>query len=103
VVVVTEGAYASCGDYHQYGDAMSDKSGNMLLFNIIPTLVSELEKFAKSKDISPNILTLDPTYIVRSDEVNNFDRDYCSNLAIDAAHSAMSGFNGVMIGIVNQT
>jgi len=81
---------------------MKDKSGNKILFDIIPTLMQELDKLASTRGMHINSSTMDPTYIVRSNEVNDFDRDYCSTLAIEAAHSAMSGFNGVSIGIIHK-
>jgi len=48
-----------------------------------------------------NIFSMDPSYVIRSEDVNEFDREYCTNLAIEAAHCGMSGFNGLTIGINN--
>jgi 6-phosphofructokinase 1 len=96
VLVVAEGA-----GQHLFGDAATgrDASGNPKLHDIGPHLkreiVAHFEKLGRPADVK----YIDPSYIIRSVPANSEDAMLCDGLARHAAHAAMAGRSGLMIGL----
>lgn len=79
-----------------------DKSGNLVLGDIGIFLKSELlQYFREKKGIPVTVKYIDPSYMVRAVPANAHDSIYCLQLAQNAAHAAMSGRTGMLIGMWN--
>jgi 6-phosphofructokinase 1 len=78
-----------------------DASGNKKLGDI-GTFIRDriIEYFAKT-ETECNMKYIDPSYIIRSQPANANDSLYCSQLASNAVHAAMSGKTGALIGLVH--
>ncbi len=99
VIIIAEGAGQK---YIKKLKEQQDKSGNLLLGDIGVYLKSELKKYFKEKKgISVNVKYIDPSYMIRAVPANAHDSIYCLQLAQNAAHAAMSGRTGIIIGMWN--
>ncbi len=99
VILIAEGAGQK---YIKNLKDQCDQSGNLLLGDIGVYLKSELKKYFKEqKGISVNVKYIDPSYMIRAVPANAHDSIYCLQLAQNAAHAAMSGRTGMIIGMWN--
>jgi 6-phosphofructokinase 1 len=60
-----------------------------------------LNKGLKAKGISPTIKYIDPSYIIRSAPTCPGDSVFCVQLSHMAAHAAMAGKTGIIVGMLN--
>ncbi len=97
VILVAEGAGQDlfAGDVTQKTDA----SGNVKLHDIGIYLKSRIEEYFKKRDIDISLKYIDPSYIIRSVPANAGDSLYCELLGQYAAHAAMSGRTGMVVGL----
>ena len=109
VVVVAEGAgqelMASMG---ANGEEVKCESGNILLDDVGPWLVQQLKiglegKLVGKSPFSDQVKTtyVDPSYLVRGIPPNTSDNLFCTQLAHNAVHGAMSGMTSFLVGSVN--
>src|SRR5215470_5146758 len=98
VIAVAEGVgqelLASAGDER-------DASGNVRLKDIGLFLRQKIEEWFKARNIPVAMRYFDPSYIVRSSPANAEDSVLCDQFARNAAHAAMAGKTGVVIGLVH--
>jgi len=98
VVVVAEGAgqdlLAASGEER-------DASGNVRLKDIGPFLREKIEAHFKAAKIPLVMRYFDPSYIVRSSPANSEDSILCDLFARHAAHAAMAGKTGLVIGYLH--
>ena len=98
VVVVAEGAgqdlLAASGEER-------DASGNVKLKDIGLFLREHIEADFKAAKIPMVMRYFDPSYFVRSSPANAEDSILCDLFARDAAHAAMAGKTGLMIGYLH--
>ncbi len=81
----------------------TDASGNVKLGDIGRFLVEKMDAYFKSIKMEANIKYIDPSYIIRSVPANPSDSVYCMQLAQNAAHAAMAGKTGMVVGQWNNT
>jgi 6-phosphofructokinase 1 len=81
----------------------TDASGNVRLGDIGRFLVDKMDAYFKSIKMESNIKYIDPSYIIRSVPANPSDSVYCMQLAQNAAHAAMAGKTGMVVGQWNNT
>jgi 6-phosphofructokinase 1 len=98
VVVVAEGAGQ---DLLAAGGAERDASGNVKLQDIGLFLRERIEAFFKAEKIPMVMRYFDPSYIVRSSPANAEDSILCDFFARHAAHAAMAGKTGLLIGYLH--
>jgi len=79
-------------------NAATDASGNLKLDDIGHFLVDKLDGYFKGIGMESNIKYIDPSYIIRSVPANPSDSVYCMQLAQNAAHAAMAGKSGMVVG-----
>lgn len=95
VIVVAEGAgqdlFASSDE--------RDASGNVRLHDIGPFLCDRIKKHFKQKEKPINVKYIDPSYIIRAAPANSKDAIFCNNLAEHAAHAALAGKTGLVVGL----
>ena len=95
VIIVAEGA----GQYFFKGKGFGqDASGNLKLGDIGPYLKEKITEYFKAKKNPVTLRYIDPSYIIRSTPANSSDRLFCATLAQNAAHAAMAGKTGMLIG-----
>jgi len=98
VVVVAEGAgqdlLAASGDGR-------DASGNVKLKDIGPFLRERIESYFKREKVPVVMRYFDPSYIIRSSPANAEDSILCDLFARHAAHAAMAGKTGLVIGYLH--
>jgi len=95
VIVIAEGA----GQYYfESPDREVDASGNKKLGDIGVYIRDRLKTHLKGKGITNAIKYIDPSYLIRSAPANSSDQLYCLRLAQNAAHAAMAGKGGMLIG-----
>jgi 6-phosphofructokinase 1 len=95
VIVIAEGA----GQYYfESPDREVDASGNKKLGDIGVYIRDRLKAHLKAKGITNAIKYIDPSYLIRSAPANSSDQLYCLRLAQNAAHAAMAGKGGMLIG-----
>jgi 6-phosphofructokinase 1 len=94
MIVVAEGA----GQYFFEGTQQSDKSGNTKHKDIGLYLKEKITEEFDSKGFSHTIKYIDPSYIIRSAPANPNDSKFCSLLAQNAVHAAMSGKTDFVVG-----
>ena len=98
VIVVAEGAgqdlLAASGEER-------DASGNVKLKDIGPFLRERIEAHFKAEKIPVVMRYFDPSYIVRSSPANAEDSILCDLFARHAAHAAMAGKTGLVIGYLH--
>ncbi|TWU05515.1 ATP-dependent 6-phosphofructokinase [Stieleria varia] len=87
VIVVAEGA----GQHLMQRVNQTDASGNQRLGDVGVWLKSEIERHFAENDWCLNLKYIDPSYVIRSVPANPYDSVYCSRLAHNAVHAAMSG------------
>ena len=97
VVVVAEGAGQKFFD----SEAMIDKSGNKKLGDIGWFMNLKIKEYFAAKGKEVNVKYFDPSYIIRSTPANADDSFFCSFLGQNAAHAAMSGRTGMVVGYWN--
>jgi 6-phosphofructokinase 1 len=99
VVVVAEGA----GQHHlSAGTPQRDASGNLLHQDIGTYLRDQIVEHFKQTSIPVAMKYLDPSYYIRSVPANVYDRILCDQMARNAAHAAMAGKTGLMIGSASE-
>ena len=96
VLIAAEGA----GQGYVTGDGLDrDASGNPKLGDIGVFLRDKIrEHFREKKNLPVNIKYIDPSYMVRAVPANAHDAIFCVQLAQNAAHAAMAGKTGLLIG-----
>jgi 6-phosphofructokinase 1 len=98
VVVVAEGAgqdlLAASGEER-------DASGNVKLKDIGPFLRERIEAYFKAEKVPVAMRYFDPSYIIRSSPANAEDSILCDLFARHAAHAAMAGKTGLVIGYLH--
>ncbi len=95
VVVVAEGA----GQDLMQAEGDKDASGNVKLQDIGPFLAHAVKTHFKGLGREINVKYIDPSYIIRAAPANSKDAIFTGNLGADAAHAAMAGKTGIVIGL----
>jgi 6-phosphofructokinase 1 len=98
VVAVAEGAGQ---EFLEGSGNERDASGNVRLKDIGLFLYRKIEEWFKTRNIPVVMRYFDPSYIVRSSPANAEDSVLCDQFARNAAHAAMAGKTGVMIGLLH--
>jgi 6-phosphofructokinase 1 len=99
VIAVAEGA----GQNLLEGDgADRDASGNVKLKDIGPFLCEQIKSYFKAEGMPVVIRYFDPSYQVRSRPANCEDALLCDLFARNAAHAAMAGKTGLVIGFLHE-
>jgi 6-phosphofructokinase 1 len=78
-----------------------DASGNVRLSDIGLFLNNKIEEWFKARKIPFVMRYFDPSYIVRSSPDNAEDSILCDQFARHAAHAAMAGKTGLVIGFLH--
>jgi 6-phosphofructokinase 1 len=78
-----------------------DASGNVRLIDIGLFLHRKIDKWFKARTIPYVMRYFDPSYIVRSSPDNAEDTILCDQFARHAAHAAMAGKTGLVIGFLH--
>jgi len=98
VIVVAEGA----GQHLiRERSQQRDASGNLLHQDVGTFLRDKINDYFQRKEFSIALKYFDPSYYIRSVPANVYDRFLCDQMARNAAHAAMAGKTGVMIGSVS--
>ncbi len=100
VIVVAEGAGQ---DLLEAGGGERDASGNVKLKDIGPFLREQIERYFKAEKIPITFRYFDPSYIIRSRPADSEDAVLCDLYARNAAHAAMAGKTGLVIGLLHDT
>jgi len=95
VVVVAEGA----GQDLMEAESDKDASGNVKLRDIGPFLAHAVKSHFKGLGREINVKYIDPSYIIRAAPANSKDAIFTGNLGADAAHAALAGKTGIVIGL----
>ncbi len=98
VIVVAEGAGQ---DLLAAGNEGRDASGNVKLQDIGPFLRERIEAHFRAGKIPVVMRYFDPSYFVRSSPANAEDSILCDFFARHAAHAAMAGKTGLVIGYLH--
>jgi 6-phosphofructokinase 1 len=98
VVVVAEGAGQELLAESEPG---RDASGNVKLRDIGVFLRERIEGYFKTENVPVVMRYFDPSYIVRSSPANAEDSILCALFARTAAHAAMAGKTGLIIGYLH--
>jgi 6-phosphofructokinase 1 len=98
VVVVAEGAGQ---DLLAVSGGERDASGNVKFQDIGLFLREQIESYFKAEGVPVVIRYFDPSYIVRSSPANSEDSILCDLFARHAAHAAMAGKTGLVIGYLH--
>jgi 6-phosphofructokinase 1 len=98
VVAIAEGAGQ---EFLANGGNERDASGNVKLKDIGSFLHQKIEDWFKARNIPCVMRYFDPSYIVRSSPANAEDSVLCDQFARNAAHAAMAGKTGVVIGLLH--
>jgi len=78
------------------GEAVRDKSGNLLKKDFAALLCGKIKEDFKKHDMICTLKYMDPSYQIRSIPANADDSYYCVLLASSAVHAAMAGFTGFL-------
>jgi 6-phosphofructokinase 1 len=97
LVVVAEGAGQSLFE----DDRGVDASGNEKLGDIGVLLKSRIGEYLTGRGVRHSVKYIDPSYTIRSVPANPNDRIFCGFLGQHAAHAAMAGKTGLLIGSWN--
>jgi len=98
VIVVAEGA----GQEHLEASGQErDASGNLKLKDIGAFLRRTIEAHFKAEKIPVTMRYFDPSYLIRSVPANAADAVLCDRFARNAAHAAMAGKTGLVIGLLH--
>jgi 6-phosphofructokinase 1 len=98
VVVVAEGAGQ---DLLAPTEPARDASGNVKLAEIGLFLRERIEAYFKAEKVPMVMRYFDPSYFVRSSRANSEDSILCDLFARNAAHAAMAGKTGLVIGYLH--
>ncbi len=98
VIVVAEGAGQ---DLVPGSGGDRDASGNVRHADIGVFLRQQINSHFSAKRIPVNIRYIDPSYMIRGIRANTEDAVLCDLLARNAAHAAMAGINGALIGLMH--
>jgi len=98
VIVLAEGAGQ---DLLEQAEAAQDASGNVKLQDIGLFLRGRIEDYFKAAKIPIVMRYFDPNYLVRSSPANAEDSILCDLFARHAAHAAMAGKTGLVIGYLH--
>jgi 6-phosphofructokinase 1 len=97
VVVVAEGAGQ---DLLGASGEERDASSNVKLKDIGAFLRDRIEAYCKAEKLPVVMRHFDPSYIIRSSPANAEDSILCDLFARNAAHAAMAGKTGLVIGFL---
>ncbi|MFB3788888.1 MAG: ATP-dependent 6-phosphofructokinase [bacterium] len=97
LVVVAEGAGQDLMTRDSPGRER-DASGNVKLADIGTFLHERIKAYFQERGIEASVRYIDPSYMVRSLRAIPSDRMYCLRMAHAAAHAAMSGRTGMLVG-----
>jgi len=97
LVVVAEGAGQNLFD----ADLGEDASGNEVLGDVGVLLKRKIGEYLTGRGVRHTIKYIDPSYMIRSVPANPNDRIFCGFLGQHAAHAAMAGKTGLLIGSWN--
>lgn len=99
VIVVAEGA----GQDLLAGSGSDDRdaSGNLKLKDIGVYLRDQIAAYFKAEKIPVVLRYFDPSYLIRSSRADAEDSLLCDYFARNAAHAAMAGKTGLVIGLVH--
>jgi len=100
VIVVAEGAGQ---DLLRANSEERDASGNVKLQDIGLFLRDRIESFFKAEKIPVVLRYFDPSYIIRSVRADAEDSILCDLYGRSAAHAAMAGKTGLVIGLLHDT
>jgi 6-phosphofructokinase 1 len=98
-VVVAEGAGQNL---LAQGEKEFDASGNTKLKDIGRFLQAKILEEFKRLNIETTLKYIDPSYMLRAQPPSADDSFFCSTLGQHAAHAAMAGKTGVMIGYAHE-
>ncbi|MEI7909294.1 MAG: ATP-dependent 6-phosphofructokinase [Verrucomicrobiota bacterium] len=98
VIVVAEGAGQ---DLIEPGPEQRDASGNPKLKDIGQFLREKIEAHFKAAQIPATLRYFDPNYIIRSVPADAEDSMLCDLFARHAAHAAMAGKTGLVVGMLH--
>jgi len=98
VIVVAEGAGQ---DLLASSNEGRDASGNPKLKDIGLFLKEQVEIYFKAERVPAVVRYIDPSYIVRSSRADSEDSFLCDLFARNAAHAAMAGKTGLVIGYLH--
>lgn len=101
VIVVAEGAGQDLIAAGAGGDR--DASGNLRPCDIGAFLRQCFTAHFHARNVPVNIRYIDPSYMIRGIRANTEDAVLCDHLARNAAHAAMSGITGALIGFLHDT
>lgn len=87
VIVVAEGA----GQHLMNRSGDTDASGNQRLNDVGVWLKCKIEEHFRQTNTELNLKYIDPSYVIRSVPANPYDSVFCTRLAHNAVHAAMSG------------
>jgi 6-phosphofructokinase 1 len=98
VVVVAEGA-----GQHLFAEAEQprDASGNLQHQDIGEFMRNKISEHFAQQELPIALKYFDPSYLIRSVPANVYDRILCDQMARNAAHAAMAGKTGMMVGSVH--
>jgi 6-phosphofructokinase 1 len=98
VIVVAEGAGQ---DLFAPGGDARDASGNTKIKDVGLLLKEKIESYFKAAQIPMVLRYFDPSYFIRSSRADSEDSILCDLYARNAAHAAMAGKTGVVIGQIH--
>jgi 6-phosphofructokinase 1 len=98
VIVVAEGAGQ---DLLEASGGERDASGNVRLKDIGPYLCDRITAHFKTVKIPATLRYFDPSYLIRSVPADAEDAIHCDLFARHAAHAAMAGKTGLIIGYLH--
>lgn len=98
VIMVAEGAGQ---EFFKNAPERRDASGNILKNDIGVFLKDEIKRYMSEHGIDTTIKYFDTGYAIRSVSADGEDAVFCTLLANNAAHAAMSGRTDVMVGYWN--
>lgn len=87
VIVIAEGA----GQHLMQSLGTTDASGNSSLGDVGVWLKCQLQDHFQRQNRELNLKYIDPSYVIRSVPANAYDGVFCTRLAHNAVHAAMSG------------
>jgi 6-phosphofructokinase 1 len=96
VIVVAEGAGQKF--FSHRASVEKDASGNIKLGDIGVYLRDQIKDHFKSKGTGITVKYIDPSYLIRASKANAADQLFCARLAQNAAHAAMAGRTGMLVG-----
>lgn len=98
VIVVAEGAGQNLIGSTE---TLKDASGNIVHSDIGTFLRDRIRAHFAALNRPINVRYIDPSYIIRGQSANTEDAVLCDRLARSAAHAAMAGKSGLIIGFLH--